>query len=323
MPEPFELDPSRHNLNLLVTLRVLLETRSTVLAAERLHRTQSAVSHALGRLREMFDDPLFVREGWSLKPTPRALALEGPVERVLGDIRHLLGEPDGFDAARSERQYRLAMPDFCAPMFSAVIERCRRDSPGVSFALSDVDRGSLDALLGNRLDLVVAPPLGGAPESIRRTPLLALDWAVLCRRGHALDGACTLERWTACRHVQVSTGDGARSPVDDAVAALGIERNVACRTPDFLSALLLVSRTDLVFTAPRQPFSPLTARLGIRTLDCPIELPSVPLSAYTSARNDDDAAQRWLTTLVTDAFRGPERARRGSRKAKGPSGTPL
>ena len=313
---PPSLRPERHNLNLLLTLQVLLETRSTVLAAERLHRTQSAVSHALNRLREMFDDPLFVREGRALRPTSRALALELPVSRILADIVTVLHEPDGFVPASSRRRFRLALPNVCLPLLAELLERARREAPGVTFEVANVDRDSLEGLLVNRLDAVIAPPIGGAPERLHRRPLLTMDWAVFRRRRRGGGAAPTLERWLAAEHVQVVTGAGARSPVDDAVDALGRTRTVRCRVPDFPSAMVLLPTSELWLTVPRQALAGVARRMGLEAVDCPLALPPISLALYEHEPMREEPAQRWLRDLLLAAFGSVPTAVGGDRRGR-------
>ncbi|MEM7444392.1 MAG: LysR family transcriptional regulator [Pseudomonadota bacterium] len=290
------------DLNLLRTLQALLETGSTQEAGERLGRTQSAVSHALGRLRHMFDDPLFVRVGWHLKPTPRAESLRLPLARILGDIATLVAEPDGFAPNTSRRTFRIAAPDFCIPMLAPLSARIAAEAPDVTLEFRPVDETAFDLLERGHLDTVIAPTRGGAHDGNDRQPLIALDWCVFAREGHPLGPKPSLNRWLAYPHIQVVTGETARSPIDDALLARGLTRTIAARVPTFLSALGFVLDSDCLFTAPRQAFTAMADRLALEQLPCPIDLAQIPLTASWSAVRRHDVALIWFRTLFEQVF---------------------
>lgn len=294
----------RHlDLSLLITLNVLLETCSTIQTAERLGRTQSAISHALNRLRDVFDDPLFVRKGWQLVPTSRASALATPVARLLADAQALIDEPDGFNPATSRRHFRISAPDFCIQLLAPAVTVARQQSPGLTFSFDRIDAGMFDALLQNAVDLVIAPHRSRLPHGLAEETLIALDWAVFCRASTTLPSPLTVEAWINQPHVQVSTPAGGRSPVDDAVASLGLTRTIVARVPDFLSAITFVANGDALFTAPRQPVEQLAAQLSLQQVDCPIELPSIPLSVYWTQARSNDTASAWLRQSLVDPLR--------------------
>ena len=296
-----QIDLRMHDLNLLLTLKILLETRSTSKTAEKLGRTQSAVSHALNRLRHMFDDPLFIRDGWELKPTARASALERPINRALGNIANLLHEPDGFDATSSKLEFRIAAPNFCFPFFAEMMQVSQEEAPDISFGFENVDTRSFEALVRNELDIVIAPQQSGKQTDVHAMRLAKLDWAVFCRQDHPIRENCDLKEWLSFRHVQVRTSGG-RSPVDDALSALGQDRSIAARVPDFQSALGLIARSDLLFTAPQQTLYYAAHHMNIKKVTCPIELPSIPLSIFVNSLNKEDPSQIWLREHVIPLF---------------------
>jgi len=291
-------DLRRLDLQLLITLSSLLETRSTVQTSDRLGRTQSAISHALNRLRDVFDDPLFVKKGWTLVPTSRALALATPVARLLADIQALVDEPDGFDPATSHRHFRIAAPDFCVQLLAPAITATRERSPGLTFSFDRIDAGIFDAVLQNATDLAIAPHSSSIPQGLGETPFMVLDWSVFFRAEQKLPSPLTVDAWIDRPHVQVSTPASGRSPVDDAVASLGLTRTIVARVPDFLSAVAFVANGDALFTAPRQPFERMSAQLSLRQVACPVDLPSIPLIAYWNMARSADTASAWLRSTL-------------------------
>ena len=291
-------DLTRHDLNLLVTLKLLLETRSTIRTAEALGRTQSAVSHALKRLRGMFDDKLFIRRGMELTPTPRALALAGPVDRALGDIALLVSEPDGFAPETSTRVFQIAAPELCSQLFAEIAVHAHREAPGVSFDFTPADARAFEALLDDELDLVIAPTRRSAPPGLKMRPFLELDWVVHRRAGHPIGATFSLEEWLLYPQVQVALPAGERSTLDEALLDVGRRRTIAVTAPDYLSALTFAASSDLLFTAPCRPLTKQARRLGLAQSPAPLELPGIPLSLFVNATREQDPALVWLTDRV-------------------------
>lgn len=297
-----QIDLRMHDLNLLLTLKILLETRSTSKTAEHLGRTQSAISHALNRLRLMFDDPLFVRDGWELKPTARASALERPINRALGDISSLMHEPDGFNAATSKREFKIAAPNFCFPFFVEMMKMVRTEAPSISFGFEHVDASSFESLIRNELDIVIAPQQSGKQLDVKSIRLAKFDWAVFCHKDHPISDHCDFDEWLSFKHVQVRTSGG-RSPVDDALSTMGKDRSIAARVPDFQSALGLIARSNLLFTAPQQALDYAAQYMDIKQVPCPIKLPSIPLTLFMNTLNMEEPSQVWLREHVLKLFK--------------------
>jgi len=294
------------DLNLLVVLDELLRTRSTTKAARRLGRTQSAVSHALARLRVAFRDPLFVRAGPSLSPTSAAEALEAPLRSLLSEAQTILsGAEPSFDVARLERTFVLGGTDYAEiVLLPRLLPVLRRDAPGVDlvtrFLGDDVDR----ALQAREIDLAYGAslrPLSGITvEKVAEVPM-----TVLLRRGHpALRARMTAQRYARLDHVLVTPRGLPGSSVDASLEPLGLTRRVVLRMPHFAAAAIVVAQTDLVVTMPADFAKGLAHRLGLVTRPAPVPVrPSTFFIGYSSTL-ENDAAHRWLRGRVMEAGQG-------------------
>lgn len=237
------------DLNLLVVLDVLLQERSVTRAAARLGRTQSAVSHALERLREALGDELLVRDGRRMVPTARALGLAGSLPRALDLLAQGLSAPAPFAPGPSDRVFRLAAPDFFAGVLPELLAAIAPVAPRVRVELVAAGKGALRDVADGRTDGLIAPPHFSA-EGLRSTPLGASRWAVFGRRDHPAFRRWSAEAWQSAPHLQVRTMEGGPGPVDQAAARAGLVRTVGAWIPSFAMAPAILARTDLLFTAP-------------------------------------------------------------------------
>lgn len=294
------------DLNLLVVLDELLRVRSTTKAARRLGRTQSAISHALGRLRSTFGDPLFVRVGASLRPTSVAEALAPSLEQLLAGAQALLSRSAGtFDPSKLERTFVLAGTDYMEiVLLPSLLPRLRREAPGVSlvtrFLGDDVDR----ALQAREIDLAygasLRPLSGVAVEKVVEVPM-----AVLLRRGHpALRSRLTPKAYASLEHVLVAPRGLPGSSVDSALEPLGLTRRVVLRMPHFAAAAAIVSATDLVVTMPADFAKGIARRLGLVVKRVPFPMSGSTFRVAYSTTYESDAAHRWFRERVADAARG-------------------
>jgi DNA-binding transcriptional LysR family regulator len=299
-----EIDLKALDLNLLITLDALLSAGSVTAAARSLGRSQSAVSHSLQRLRDALGDPLLVRSGRGMVPTPRAQALGPSLRRALDELRRLLSEEGVFDPARSERIFTVAAPDVMAIFLPQLLAAIRAEAPGVRLALRAPLRGDPSPeLAGGRVDLALAPARS-APPGLVATRLGQVTQAVLVREGHPiLTGPWDAARFVSWPHVQIITGDGLPSLVSRAVAAAGLERTVGVTVPSFMLAPYVVSQTDMLFTAPRELVAGLAASMGLRLLEPPLPLPAIDVVVMWHPRSQADAGHRWLRRLLSEEVR--------------------
>jgi len=282
------------DLNLLVTLDVLLAEGSVAGAARRLRLSPSAMSRALARLRETTGDPLLVRAGRGLVPTPRAVELREQVSRLVQDASAVLRPVHTLDMAQVERTFTLrTSEEFVENVGAALLARTAREAPGVRLRFihkTDKDSallrdGSVDLETG-----VVDP--AASPEVL--TQALFRDRLVgVVRSGHALSqGDVSARRYAEGQHVYVSRRGQDRGQIDDALEAQGLTRQISTIVAGFATAIALARDTDLIASVPeRYTFH---QREGLHRFELPVALPTFTVAMLWHPRLDADLAHRWL-----------------------------
>jgi len=290
---------SRIDLNLLVTLHALLETNSTTLAAAKLYRTQSAVSIALGRLRDFFDDPLFIRKGPKLTPTEFALQLQQPLSRLIQDANTLVESSGRFDPKTSDRQITVAIPDIATALTSTIIKGFQQDAPNITIALPDSSIKVTDysegitLLLNGKIDLMMSFYVNNTPKGIHCEPLEKQTWSVFARHDHPISNKPSLEEWASYDHIQIMSGSGGRNPIADVMANTKLKRNVGLKVNSFLQALHILTTSDLLLTTMGQLAAQIAKPLNLREIPLPLEVPPVPFFLLTRS-TEYDALSAWL-----------------------------
>lgn len=286
------------DLNLLITLDVLLAEGSVAGAARRLRLSPSAMSRALARLRETTGDPLLVRAGRGLVPTPRAIELRDPVSRLVQDARAVLRPVEALDPARLARSFVLRTSEgFVENFGAALIARVGAEAPGVRLRfLPKPDKDS--APLREGLVDLETGVIGRATAPELRVQALFRDRFIgVVREGHPLcAGEVTPARYAAGRHVLVARQGVERGPVDEALKAVGLERQVATTVGGFSTALALVRSTDLIDSVPERHTGLL--RAGLFSFALPVPVPEITVSMLWHPRLDGDPAHRWLRGVV-------------------------
>lgn len=286
------------DLNLLVTLDVLLAEGSVAGAARKLRLSPSAMSRALARLRATTGDPLLVRAGRGLVPSPRALELREQVARIVQDGRAVLRPVAPLDLTRLVRTFTLRTSDGFVETFGpALLARIAAEAPGVRLRfLQKMDKDSA-ALRDSTVDLETGV-LGGAMGPEVRTQALFRDRFIgAVRKGHALSrGKATRARYLAGRHVFVSRRGLDGGPLDAALKQLGLERTIVTVVGGFAAALALARGSDLIASVPERHTEGL--REGMHSFALPVPLPEVTVSLLWHPRMDGDPAHRWLRDCV-------------------------
>lgn len=290
------------DLNLLVILEALLSERHLSRAARRLHMSQPAVSHALARLRHLLGDPLLLRGKGGFQPTARALALARPLAEALQNVRSVLGGAV-FDAASTQRVFRLAMSDYgAAQVLPALLRRLRTDAPGIDLSISYASRPAmLAALQDGEIDLALGV-FAQLPQQLHSDLLFeetftcAMDPASLAP-GQVLNLASYLAR----PHVLVASTDGGMAgEVDAALAKLGKTRRIAVRLPHWTVAPQLLKGTDLILTVAQR------AVQGHAGKDLMLQAPPFAIAPFAFElvrhhRTDGDAGIAWLRAAIAAA----------------------
>ena len=298
------LDPALElrdlDLNLLLALHVLLDEQSVSRAARRLGRTQSATSRMLGRLRAALGDPLLVRTGHGMRPTPRAEAVRPGLAAALSALAEVRRVGGSFDPATARRRFVLAGPDALAPVSTAVVRLLQRQAPGCVLELAGAPPHPAPALLSGGVDVVLGPDREVGAD-LRRRRLGTVRWVGVVRAGHPLaTAAWTLDDWCAHPQVLVRTGNADRSLVDVVLERLGRSRSVQVTTHGLLAALHLVAEADLVATVPEALAAPVARRLGLVLRPVPLPLPEVVAVAWWAPRMHADPGHQWFRRAVAE-----------------------
>ena len=292
---------STPDLNLLVTLDVLLAEGSVARAARRLRLSPSAMSRALARLRETMGDPLLVRAGRGLVPTPRALELRERVNHLVQDAEAVLRPVETLDLKRLVRTFTLRTSEGFVESFGPdLILRVGAEAPGVQLRFvpkPDKDSASLRDGTADLETGVVGKTTG--PE-VRAQALFRDRFIGAMRAGHPLgQGEMTPSRYAAGRHVLVARRRLDKGPIDEALQAFGLERKIVTIVGGFSTALALARASDLIATVPERHTG--TLRAGMQSFPLPIPVPEITISLLWHPRLDADPAHRWLRGCVRDA----------------------
>ncbi|MDP3672644.1 MAG: LysR family transcriptional regulator [Telluria sp.] len=288
------------DLNLLVTLDAVLAEGSVARAAQRLRLSPSAMSRALARLRETTGDPLLVRAGRGLVPTPRALELRERVGQLVQDAKAVLRPAEKLNLKQLVRTFTLRARDgFVENFGSDLIARAGAEAPGVRLCFVQKPNKESTSLRDGTVDLetgVVGKTTG--PEV--RTRALFMDRFIgVVRMGHALSqGEMTPSRYAAGRHICVSRRGLDKGPIDEALQPFGLEREVATIVAGFSAALALARTSDLIATVPERQTGNL--RAGMHSFALPVPAPEITISLLWHPRQDADPAHRWLRGLIVD-----------------------
>lgn len=286
------------DLNLWVVLGQLLESHSVSETARRLGRTQSAVSHSLGALRAVFADPLFVRVGARLEPTPRARHLEPLVRETLRQVQAALSPLPDFDPRRLTRTFRLFLSDYAqVVLLPRLLTRLAATAPGVSLDVTfraDAMEEVMREVRDGRCDLSVAPPSPEPIAGVLMQPLFDDRNVCVVRRGHAFARRPTVRAWAALPHVLASPRGGRRDFVDDELEKRGLARRVVVRVPHFTAALALVAQTDAVGLVPERLARAWARSTDVTIVEPPLALPGFTMAWFCSEVLRHDPATRWL-----------------------------
>jgi DNA-binding transcriptional LysR family regulator len=291
------------DLNLLVVLDSLLRESSVTRAAKCVGLSQSATSHALGRLRRLLDDPILVRTPQGMTLTPRAVGLASPVRSALEQLEHSLAPPRPFDPSQSTHGFSLLLEDAGqVGLLPLLAERLKAEAPGVDLRIHSASAGSpADVLAAGSVDLALAvspePTEGIHAEVVFTTPYVSI-----VRAGHPDVGRrLSLKRFGQLGHI-VLAGPGSVDPeIDRALAGGPHSRRAALTVPSLLPIPWLVARSDLIATVPALLLGLDRERLPLARHKPPVPIDSTTGSLVWHERTHHDAAHRWLRSVVREA----------------------
>lgn len=287
------------DLNLLKAFDALMDERSVTRAAQRLILTQPAVSAMLARLRDYFDDPLFVRSQRGMVPTERALTLAGPIKQVLADINRLL-QPVHFEPQTAQMTYTIAATDYALKaVVVPLMAELKKQAPSIRVAVISVNNESLSRQMEQgTVDLALVTP-ESTPEELHSRALYEEQYVCMMRADHpaAVSGCITLEQFCSLDHILVSNKGGFWGPTDDALAAINLNRHIGLSVNSFLVLPEILRITDMIAVVPRR----LAGRHdNLVILDAPLEIQGFTKSMAWHERAHRDPAHRWIRSLCLE-----------------------
>lgn len=296
------------DLNLLVTLDVLLAEASVARAARRLQLSPSAMSRALARLRETTGDPLLVRAGRDLVPTPRALELRERVRQLVQEGEAVLRPTEQIRLDQLQRSFTLRTREgFVETFGAALLDRVAEQAPGVQLRFMHKPDKDSASLRERAVDLETGVIDDNTSPELRTQALFRDRLVGVVRSGHVLDrgkrsgkpiSKLTAAQFAAGRHISVSRRGQDKGPIDEALQTLGLQRQVVAVVSGFSAALGLARESDLIASVPERHTGKL--RAGMHSFALPLDLPELTISMLWHPRLDADAAHRWLRGCVRD-----------------------
>ncbi len=292
------------DLNLLVVFQQLYKDRRVSTAAVSLGLSQPAVSNALGRLRRLLGDELFVRTAQGMLPTPYAQRLEERTAEALGAMRDALNLRGAFEPGTSARRFTVSFADIGEVSFlPRLMRRLARTAPNVTIDSVRHAAGDLAVdMATGKIDLAVGS-LPGLKTGFYQRRLFPQRYVCMFRRGHALDKPkITLAELAAAEHVVVVAAGTGHGRMNEALARAGARRIVHLHVPHFVAVADIVRATDLVATVPEQFAERGRTFFGLRYASPPVRLPRILINLYWHARFHRDPANQWLRTQIADLF---------------------
>lgn len=294
------------DMNLLVALDVLLDTRSVTAAARRLSVSQSAMSHQLSRLRALTGDPLLVRTREGMMPTPRAMALSLPVREGLERISSALSERPVWDPGTARRTFHIGTSDYAElVLLPPLMARLSRRAPGVDLFVRALDEDIAAQLSAGAIDIALAPEPQLRGQNGHTEHLADERFVCIMRKGHPLaKKKLTLDRFCAANHALIAPSGRPGGYVDDALRALGRSRRVALAVPHFLVAPHVVAESDLVLTLAERVARTFAEFLPLQIVAPPLELGGFTMLQAWHPRTHEDPGHRWLRAELATVARG-------------------
>lgn len=295
------------DMNLLVVLDALLTEKHVTRTGERLHLSQPAISHSLGKLRTLLDDPLLIRDGNEVVLSVLAQNLRAPLKEILRQVETLLGKTLDFDPASSERTFELAMSDYGAALIlPGLLVRLRREAPNISLNVTQgsrhemfeqVSRGKIDLALG------VFPSLG--PDIAMQVLFEETFSCLVDRQTLPASGVLDLPEYLARPHLQVSIDASLNGEVDSQLRARGLQRRVVVSVPHWRIAPQMILGTDLILTVATRTLDQAANDPLLLCLPPPLAIAPFPFVHIWHQRFSDDPAHAWLRRQVSEVAAAP------------------
>jgi DNA-binding transcriptional LysR family regulator len=294
----------RLDFSLLLVFREIMRQGRSTAAAERLGLSQPAISHALGRLRDLTEDPLFLRRPNGLQPTPLALQIAPNIDALIQLAGETLGSDRKFDPAASDRLFRIAANDFAgsllmAPLIADFAVRAPSARLSFRFAIGPV---GFNGLRDSELDVVIGR-FDSLPEGLIGTTLFEDGYSVIARAGHpSLKSGLDLERYLALGHLLVSFSGDLTGTVDKSLKQRGLTRRIVAGSPMFLNAFAAVAESDLIATTPTRLAKRFAPAFGLRMHTPPLAIDPVVMELVRTRTSLGDPTIDWLANRIAAAF---------------------
>lgn len=292
------------DLNLLRVFDAIANEGSVTVAGERIGLSQPAMSNALARLRQLFEDPLFVRTPRGMRPTPFAQQLAQPVREALRLIQGALQQHAGFDPGSSGNTFRLHMSDIGEMVFlPGLLERIKRDAPGIKIDVVRIPVKDVHtALEAGELDLAVGF-LPGLTTGMRQQALFREHYVCMLRADHPVIGArISAKQFREAAHVLVSYIGTGHQVIEETFLAAGLSPRVAVRVPHFLVVPMILARTDLIVTVPSRVAAVFARGGNFKVLPLPLRMPGFEVRLHWHQRFHQDPANLWLRQLMGELY---------------------
>lgn len=298
------MDITSVDLNLLPVLDALLRHRSVTLAARELNLSQSAVSTALGRLRDTLGDPLFVRTGRGMLPTPRASRLAEPVAAILGTLRDEVLSASGFVPATAERTFTLGLSDVGSyVLWPRIVATVARLAPAVRLRLRVVTQSVIAAALESADIDVAVGAYPHVPDSLFQRRLFERLYVAMVRHDHPLVGQpLSAHAFAQCPQAVVRLASGIQDRVDEALVDRGLVRQQVLEMPSYLMLPPLLTAGDWLTVIPGQLADAFSRHGRFESLQLPFELPPSVIRMHWHKRYHQDPANAWLRGVIGDEF---------------------
>lgn len=309
------------DLNLLRVFLAIWDSHSLTLAGDRLGLTQPAVSHCLRRLRELFDDPLFVRTPEGMLPTAAAVRLQGPIDQALGIIGAALQQHSGFDPGTAIRTFRVSMSDMSEFYFlPPLLDALKTTAPSVRFDIVPTAVHALEtALRSGDIDLALGYVPGLSGDCAAHT-LFQDRHVCMVRAGHPHPGdELTIDDVRRLQYLSANSDATGHRMIEQWLFELAINRDIVLRLPHFTVVPEILRHTDLAAILPHSVAQAFNGESRYRLIELPFELPVIDVQLHWHRRFDNDAGLTWLRRVLVELFERPDEAAASKHRGNAPA----
>lgn len=292
--------PMKIDLNLFTVFEAIYTEGSLTKAAERLNLTQPAISHALSRLRDRIDDPLFIRNGHKMQPTAAAQNLFPEVQQALGQLNQAMQKAHKFEPSTADKTFKIAMGDLIeATLLAPLVTKLANSAPHLKIASVVLDRRDAEAKLASgELDFVV-DILKPSKDNIHQAKLVEDELVVLVNKNHYLKPDLSKQDYMEATHILVSSRPSGPSLVDYAMSSLGYNRNIGLRCQHYFSACQVANESNFMLTIPKRYAMVLCSKFNnIELRPMPFSTADIDLYLYWHHNHDENPGNQWLRSIL-------------------------